>query len=149
MGERDLCGCLRRTAGLAASTSLEEGEKEKDQGSSLESVSVGSLRDKILHDVADGLLEHHDDSHLDEEVSDAAAGVALEGTTRQVVPCKQGGWAQGTLWQVLWEKAELPRGSLGTRERKRRSCLWGQRMGASPPPASSGQRCARSALDGH
>jgi len=36
-----------------------------------------SLRDEILHHVADGLLEHHDDGHLDEEVGDAAAGVAL------------------------------------------------------------------------
>lgn len=30
-----------------------------------------------LEDVADGLLEHHDDGHLDEEVGQTSAGVTL------------------------------------------------------------------------
>lgn len=37
------------------------------------------LRAGELEDVADGLLEHHYDGHLDEEVREASAGVTLEG----------------------------------------------------------------------
>lgn len=79
-----MAACREQQGWAAASKSLEDEEKEKDQGSSLESVNVESLRDEILHDVANGLLEQHDDSHLDEEVGDATAGVALQGTTRQM-----------------------------------------------------------------
>lgn len=44
-----------------------------------------NLRDEELHEIADGLLEHHDDGHLDEEVGDAAAGVALQRDKRRGV----------------------------------------------------------------
>lgn len=36
------------------------------------------LRPTEFKDVVDGLFEHHDNGHLDEEVSEAATGVALK-----------------------------------------------------------------------
>lgn len=42
------------------------------------SFSFSYLRARELKDVADGLLEHHYDGHLDEEVGEAAAGMALQ-----------------------------------------------------------------------
>lgn len=44
------------------------------------------LRAGELEDVADGLLEHHYDGHLDEEVREASAGVTLEGGGGQMPP---------------------------------------------------------------
>lgn len=104
-----MAACRGQQGWAAASTSLEEGKKEKDQGSSLKSVSVGSLRDEILHDVADGLLEQHDDGHLDEEVGDAAAGVALEGTTRQgLCPASRVGGPKGPFGRCYGRKLSFP-----------------------------------------
>jgi len=40
--------------------------------------TVLHLRYSELEDVADGLLEDHDDGHLDEQVCQTPAGVALE-----------------------------------------------------------------------
>lgn len=42
------------------------------------SFSFSYLRASELKDVADGLLEHHYDGHLDEEVGEAAARMALQ-----------------------------------------------------------------------
>lgn len=42
------------------------------------SVTFSYLRASELKDVADGLLEHHDDGHLDEEVGETAARMALQ-----------------------------------------------------------------------
>lgn len=70
-------------AGLLPAHPWRKGKRKKARVPLWGKCQCGSLRDEILHDVADGLLEHHDDSHLDEEVGDAAARVALEGTTRQ------------------------------------------------------------------
>lgn len=107
------------------------------QGSSLESVSVESLRDEILHDVANGLLEHHDDSHLDEEVSDAAAGVALQGTRRQgVVPCKQGGWPKGLFGRCHGRKLSFPEAPWAV-GKGRGGVVCGVREWVPPPTSSS------------
>lgn len=42
------------------------------------SFSFSYLRARELKDVADGLLQHHYDGHLDEEVGEAAARMALQ-----------------------------------------------------------------------
>lgn len=44
--------------------------------------SLWHLRAGELEDVADGLLEHHYDGHLDEEVCQTPAGVTLWGEGR-------------------------------------------------------------------
>lgn len=49
------------------------------------SFSFSDLRAGELKDVADGLLEHHDDGHLDEEVGEAAARMALQREVKTAV----------------------------------------------------------------
>lgn len=47
--------------------------------------SFSYLRACELEDIADGLLEHHYDGHLDEEVGKAAAGVTLQRGRKRAV----------------------------------------------------------------